>query len=58
MTLAIILGALVGVVMGLAGAGGGILAVPLLVFGLQLTVVQAGPIGLLAVGIQGHRIKT
>lgn len=51
MTLAIILGALVGVVMGLTGAGGGILAVPLLVFGLQLTVVQAGPIGLLAVGV-------
>ncbi|WP_334187673.1 sulfite exporter TauE/SafE family protein [Noviherbaspirillum sp.] len=51
MTLAIILGALVGGVMGLTGAGGGILAVPLLVFGLQLTVVQAGPIGLLAVGI-------
>lgn len=51
MTVAIILGALVGVVMGLTGAGGGILAVPLLVFGLQLTVVQAGPIGLLAVGI-------
>ena len=51
MTLAIILGALVGVVMGLTGAGGGILAVPLLVFGLELTVAQAGPIGLLAVGI-------
>lgn len=51
MTLAIILGVLVGVVMGLTGAGGGILAVPLLVFGLQLTVMQAGPIGLLAVGI-------
>lgn len=51
MTLAFILGALVGAVMGLTGAGGGILAVPLLVFGLQLTVAQAGPIGLLAVGI-------
>lgn len=51
MTLAIILGALVGLIMGLTGAGGGILAVPLLVFGLQLTVAQAGPIGLLAVGI-------
>ena len=36
--------------MGLIGAGGGILAVPLLVFGLQLTVAQAAPIGLLAVG--------
>ena len=29
----LILGALVGVIMGLTGAGGGILAVPLLVFG-------------------------
>ena len=37
--------------MGLTGAGGGILAVPLLVFGLHLTVAQAGPVGLLAVGI-------
>jgi uncharacterized membrane protein YfcA len=51
MTLIIILGALVGLIMGLTGAGGGILAVPLLVFGLQLTVAEAGPIGLLAVGI-------
>ncbi len=44
------LGALLGIIMGLTGAGGGILAVPLLVFGLGLTVAQAGPIGLLAVG--------
>ena len=51
MTIAIILGALVRLIMGLTGAGGGILAVPLLVFGLQLTVTEAGPIGLLAVGI-------
>jgi uncharacterized membrane protein YfcA len=51
MTIAIVLGALVGLIMGLTGAGGGILAVPLLIFGLQLTVTEAGPIGLLAVGI-------
>ena len=51
MILSIVLGTLVGLVMGLTGAGGGILAVPLLVFGLKLTVAQAGPIGLLAVGI-------
>lgn len=50
MTLGIILGALVGLIMGLTGAGGGILAVPLLVFGLHMTVAQAGPIVLLAVG--------
>ncbi|MEQ1743054.1 MAG: sulfite exporter TauE/SafE family protein [Candidatus Nitrotoga sp.] len=45
------LGLAVGAIMALTGAGGGILAVPLLVFGLQLSVAQAGPIGLLAVGL-------
>lgn len=50
MFLSAALGALVGIIMGLTGAGGGILAVPLLVFGLGLSVAQAGPIGLLAVG--------
>lgn len=51
MLLVFLLGAIVGVVMGLTGAGGGILAVPLLVFGLNLTITEAGPIGLLAVGL-------
>lgn len=51
MMISLSLGMLVGCIMGLTGAGGGILAVPLLVFGLHLTVAQAGPIGLLAVGI-------
>lgn len=51
MVLSLALGVVVGVIMGLTGAGGGILAVPLLVFGLQMSVAQAGPIGLLAVGI-------
>ena len=51
MVLSLALGVVVGIIMGLTGAGGGILAVPLLVFGLQLSVAQAGPIGLLAVGI-------
>jgi uncharacterized membrane protein YfcA len=45
------LGLAVGIIMALTGAGGGILAVPLLVFGLQLSVAQAGPVGLLAVGL-------
>ena len=44
------LGALVGIVMGLTGAGGGILAVPLLVFGMQLSIVEASPVAMLAVG--------
>jgi uncharacterized membrane protein YfcA len=45
------LGLVVGVILALTGAGGGILAVPLLVFGAGLNVAQAGPIGLLAVGM-------
>ena len=45
------LGLLIGLIMALTGAGGGILAVPLLVFGAQLSVAEAGPVGLVAVGI-------
>ena len=45
----IILGALTGLVLALTGAGGAILAVPLLIFGLHLEVVEAAPIALLAV---------
>ena len=49
--LALTLGAAVGLVMALTGAGGGVLALPLLVLGLHLTVQQAAPVGLLAVGL-------
>lgn len=49
--LAAALGAVIGLVLAFTGAGGGILAIPLLVFGLQLPVQQAGPAGLAAVGI-------
>ena len=45
------LGALVGLLLALTGAGGGILAVPLLVFALRLDLAEAAPIGLLAVGL-------
>ncbi|AIL59280.1 sulfite exporter TauE/SafE family protein [Pseudomonas alkylphenolica] len=45
------LGAIIGAVLALTGAGGGILAVPLLVFGLGLSMVEAAPVGLLAVGM-------
>lgn len=48
--LTLALGAAVGVIMALTGAGGGILAVPLLVFGLHLPLQQAAPTGLIAVG--------
>jgi uncharacterized membrane protein YfcA len=53
MTLTIVplLGFTVGVILALTGAGGGILAVPLLVFGAGLSMTAAGPIGLLAVAL-------
>ncbi|RAP60946.1 hypothetical protein A6B37_21530 [Achromobacter sp. HZ01] len=45
------LGGCVGLILGLTGAGGAIMAVPLLVFGLHLQLAQAAPIALLAVGL-------
>lgn len=42
---AVALGAVIGLVLSLTGAGGGVLAIPLLVFGLHLPVQQASPIG-------------
>jgi uncharacterized membrane protein YfcA len=47
--LALVLGVLVGGIMGVTGAGGGILAVPALVGGLGWTVQQAAPVALIAV---------
>jgi len=49
--MAALFGALVGVILGLTGAGGAIIAIPLLVFGLQLPVAGATPIALFAVSI-------
>lgn len=51
MALELALGLIIGIVMALTGAGGGILAVPLLVFAAGAPVAQAAPIGLLAVGM-------
>ena len=45
------LGLIVGLLMGLTGAGGGILSVPLLVFGLHLSVAEAAPISLSAIAL-------
>jgi len=45
------LGAIVGLVLALTGAGGGILAIPLLVWVLHLPVQTAAPVGLAAVGL-------
>ncbi|MDE1167938.1 MAG: sulfite exporter TauE/SafE family protein [Pseudomonas sp.] len=50
MTLALTFGLLIGVVLGLTGAGGGILAVPALVLGLGWSMTQAAPVALFAVG--------
>ena len=47
--ISISLGIFVGLVLALTGAGGSILAVPLLAIFLHLTMTQAAPIGLLAV---------
>lgn len=46
-----LLGLVIGIILALTGAGGGILAVPALVFGAHQSVAQAGPVGLLAVGM-------
>jgi uncharacterized membrane protein YfcA len=45
------LGGVIGAILAATGAGGGILAVPMLVFGLHLGVAQAAPMGLIAVGM-------
>ena len=45
------LGIFVGLLMGLTGAGGGILSVPLLVFALHLKVAEAAPIALTAIAL-------
>lgn len=42
------LGLLIGLILGLTGAGGAILSIPLLVFFLKLDISQAAPIGLFA----------
>jgi uncharacterized membrane protein YfcA len=46
-----ILGLAIGLLMGITGAGGGVLAVPALVFGLGMAMQQAAPIALVAVSI-------
>lgn len=49
MTLVLVLGIFIGAIMGLTGAGGGILAVPVLVAGMHWTMQQAAPVALIAV---------
>lgn len=45
------LGAVIGSIMGMTGAGGGVLSIPMLFFTQHLSVQQAAPIGLFAVGL-------
>ena len=47
--LVVVLGVFIGAIMGLTGAGGGILAVPVLVAGMHWTMQQAAPVALIAV---------
>lgn len=49
MLISLALGVFVGAVLGLTGAGGGILAVPALVVGLGWSLQQAAPVALIAV---------
>jgi uncharacterized protein len=50
MLLSLILGIAIGAIMGLTGAGGGILAVPALVVSMGWSMQQAAPVALVAVG--------
>ena len=49
--LILLIGAMVGLIMGLTGAGGGMLAVPALVYSQAWTMQQAMPVALLAVSL-------
>ena len=51
MLIAPALGVFIGVLMGLTGAGGGILSVPLLVFAFHMPISEAGPIALTAIAL-------
>jgi uncharacterized membrane protein YfcA len=46
-----LLGAAIGLLMGVTGAGGGVMAVPALVFGLGLAMQQAAPIAMVGVSL-------
>ena len=48
------LGSLVGVVLGLTGSGGGIIAIPLLLFCLDLSLKEAIPISLMTVCLSAY----
>jgi uncharacterized membrane protein YfcA len=49
--ISILLGVVVGILLGLTGAGGAVIGVPLLMFTLPLSVAQAAPVALVAVSL-------
>lgn len=51
MTLVLVLGLLIGAALGLTGAGGGVLAVPLLMAGAHVSISVASPVALTAVAL-------
>lgn len=51
MEISLFLGVLIGLVMGVTGAGGGVLAVPALVSGMAWSMQQAAPVALIAVAL-------
>jgi len=50
-TLSLLFGAVIGVLLGLLGGGGSILAVPVLVYALGLSVAQAIPVSLIVIAV-------
>lgn len=49
--ISLVIGAISGLLLGLTGAGGGVVAVPLLAVGLDLPLTEAAPLALLAVAL-------
>lgn len=49
MEIFLLIGLFLGIVMGLTGAGGGILSVPLIISFTQLTIAEAAPVGLITI---------
>ena len=57
MLISLVLGGFVGAVLGLTGAGGGILAVPALVVGMSWPMQQATPVALIAVAVGETEVR-
>lgn len=51
----ILIGSIMGIVLALTGAGGAIISVPLLIFGLHLSFADAAPIVLFTVAVSATK---